>query len=189
MKDIREKFKKISKVIVNTIIIILVVLIISSTIYTIYYNLKTDLSSFLNSSITDILALTIAIIFAYYFVERKSDERKQKEIIEKNIEKIQNYIYDDEIYYIKSKEANDSLTRRIKIRKINNLITYLADYSKKFDFDKKMDELSKNFLEYKGTTEAMSEDNDFSDKSKNNVKRIIETIDDNLEEILHKIYL
>lgn len=189
MKDIREKIKKIAKIIVNVIIIILVLLIISSVAYTSYYNLKNNSSTFWTSSITDILALIIAIIFAYYFVERKSDKRKQKEIIEKNIEKIQSYIYDEEIYSIKSKEANSSLTRSIKIRKIKNLITYLTDYSKKFNFEKQMDELSKNFTEYQKATEAMSEDNDFSEKSKNNVKRIIETLDDNLEEILHKIYL
>ena len=52
-----------------------------------------------------------------------------------------------------------------------------------------MEELSKNFNEYQKVTEAMSQDDDFSDKSKNNVIRIIETLDDNLEEILHKIYL
>lgn len=54
---------------------------------------------------------------------------------------------------------------------------------------KEMEEVSKNFLEYRSCTEEMTQDNDFSDKGKNHSKRIIETLDDNLEEILHKIYL
>ena len=83
----------------------------------------------------------------------------------------------------------NSLTRSIKIRKIKNLITYLSDYSKKFNFEKQFVEISKNFKEYQNITEAMSQDDDFTDKSNNNVKRIVETLDDNLEEILHKIYL
>lgn len=185
----KEKLKNKFKSIINILIIFIVVLVICSTIYSIYYNLKENHTTFWVSSVTDIIAIIIAIIFAYYFVERKSDKRKQKEIIEKNIEKIQNYIYDEEIYSIVSKDVSNSLTRSIKIRKIKNLITYLIDYSKKFDFEKQMEELSKNFSEYQKTTEAMSQDDDFSEKSKNNVIRIIETLDDNLEEILHKIYL
>ena len=52
-----------------------------------------------------------------------------------------------------------------------------------------MDEVLKNFKEYQSATETKTQDDDFSEKSKNNVTRIIETLDDNLEEILHKIYL
>lgn len=184
MKD-KLKIKNI----INFLIGVVVVLTISAVIYAIYYNFKNNLTTFWNSSISDIVTIIIAIVFAYYFVERKSDKRKQKEIIEKNISKIQKYIYDEEIYDIISKENNNSLTRSIKIRKIKNLITYLTDYSKKFNFEKQMEEVSKNFKEYQSVTEAMTQDNDFSEKSKNNVKRIVETLDDNLEEILHKIYL
>ena len=184
MKD-KLKIKNI----LNILIIVVVVLTIGAVGYAIYYNIKNNSSSFWISSISDIVTIIIAIVFAYYFVERKSDNRKQKEIIEKNINKIQKYIYDEEIYNIISKESNNSLTRSIKIRKIKNLITYLTDYAKKFNFTNQMDEVSKNFKEYQSTTEAMTQDNDFSEKSKNNVKRIIETLDDNLEEILHKIYL
>lgn len=184
MKD-KLKIKNI----INFLIGVVVVLTISAVIYAIYYNFKNNSTTFWNSSISDIVTIIIAIVFAYYFVERKSDKRKQKEIIEKNISKIQKYIYDEEIYDIISKENNNSLTRSIKIRKIKNLITYLTDYSKKFNFEKQMEEVSKNFKEYQSATEAMTQDNDFSEKSKNNVKRIVETLDDNLEEILHKIYL
>lgn len=185
----KEKLKSKFKSFINILIVFIVILVICSTIYSIYYNLRENHTTFWTSSITDILTIIIAIIFAYYFVERKSDKRKQKEIIEKNIEKIQSYIYDEEIHSVTSKESSNSLTRSIKIRKIKNLITYLIDYSKKFGFEKQMEELSKNFNEYQKVTEAMSQDDDFSDKSKNNVIRIIETLDDNLEEILHKIYL
>ena len=183
----KEKLKSSIKIIANFLICIIVILVICTTIYSIYYNLKENNTTFWDSSITDILTIVIAIIFAYYFVERKSD--KQKEIIEKNIQKIQKYIYDEELYSVTSKEMCNSLTRSIKIRKIKNLITYLSDYSKKFNFEKQFVEISKNFKEYQNITEAMSQDDDFTDKSNNNVKRIVETLDDNLEEILHKIYL
>lgn len=184
MKD-KQGIKKIG----NALIVILVVLTFVAVIYAIYYNFKKNLSNFWLTSISDVVTMIIALVFTYYFVQRKNDKRKQKEIIEKNIIKIQKYIYDEEIYNIFSKENNNSLTRSIKIRKIKNLITYLTDYSKKFDFVNQMQEVSKNFKQYQNVTEAMTQDNDFSEKSKNNVKRIIETLDDNLEEILHKIYL
>lgn len=185
----KEKLKSSIKLIANILTCIIVIFVIISTIYSIYYNLKHNNNTFWNSTITDVLTIVIAIIFAYYFVERKSDKRKQKEIIEKNIQKIQKYIYDEELYSVTSKEMCNSLTRSIKIRKIKNLITYLSDYSKKFNFEKQFAEVSKNFKEYQSITEAMSQDDDFTDKSNNNVKRILETVDDNLEEILHKIYL
>ena len=184
----KEKLKSSNKLIANIFICIIVIFVIISTIYSIYYNLKHN-NTFWNSTVTDVLTIVIAIIFAYYFVERKSDKRKQKEIIEKNIQKIQKYIYDEELYSVTSKEMCNSLTRSIKIRKIKNLITYLSDYSKNFNFEKQFAEVSKKFKEYQNITEAMSQDDDFTDKSNNNVKRIVETLDDNLEEILHKIYL
>ena len=185
----KEKLKSSIKIIANFLICIIVILVICTTIYSIYYNLKENNTTFCDSYITYILTIVIEIIFAYYFVERKSDKRKQKEIIEKNIQKIQKYIYDEELYSVTSKEMCNSLTRSIKIRKIKNLITYLSDYSKKFNFEKQFVEISKNFKEYQNITEAMSQDDDFTDKSNNNVKRIVETLDDNLEEILHIIYL
>ena len=81
------------------------------------------------------------------------------------------------------------MTRSIKIRKIKNLITYLSDYSNKFNFENEIKEISKNFKDYQSLTETMAQDNDFSSKSKNHVIRILETLDDNLEELVHKIYI
>lgn len=185
MKDKQKSFSTF----INVIVAIVVILTLLSLVYTIWFNLKNNNTNFWNTSITNIISITIAIIFAYYFVQRKNDKRKQKEIIEKNIIKIQKYIYDEEIYLITSKENNSSLTRSIKIRKIKNLITYLSDYAHKFSFDDIMNEISKNFKEYQSKTESMIQDGDFTDKASNDVKRIIETLDDNLEELVHKIFL
>jgi len=188
MTDKRKVVKEIFNFLLKWVMRVIVVIVIVALVYTVYTNFKNN-DSFWNASVTNILTIVVAMIFAYYFVQKNNDKRKQKEIIENNIKKIQNYIYDDEIYNIESKDKNSSLTRSMKIRKISNLITYLSEYASKFKFVKEMEEVSKNFLEYRSCTEEMTQDNDFSDKGKNHSKRIIETLDDNLEEILHKIYL
>lgn len=181
----KERLKKIVKV----ISIILTIVCITSLIYTVIFNLKENCSCFFRANISEVVTIVFAVIFAYYYVELRNDGRKQKEVIENNVKKIQQYIYDNEIYDVSSKKIATSLTRSIKIRKIKNLITYLSDYSNKFNFENEIKEISKNFKDYQSLTETMAQDNDFSSKSKNHVIRILETLDDNLEELVHKIYI
>lgn len=181
----KEKLKKIIRVIIPILAFACIVLLV----YTFIYNILNNYNCFIRTNITDIITIVIAIIFAYYYVEKKNDGRKQKEIIENNVKKIQNYIYDEEIRSVSSKKISTSLTRSIKIRKIKNLISYLKDYSKKYDFEKQYHDICENFKEYQKHTETMSEDDDYSTKNKNHVIRIIETLDDNLEELIHEIYI
>ena len=188
LKDIllqrKEKLKKTIKLIAHLLAFTCILLLFDTFIINLFNN-----KCFFKSSITDVVAIFIAIIFAYYYVEQKNDGRKQKEIIENNVRKIQKYIYDEEIRDITSKKVSNSLTRSIKIRKIKNLISYLNDYSKKYDFEKQYNDICENFKEYQVHTETMAQDNDYSLKSKNHVIRIIETLDDNLEELIHEIYI
>lgn len=187
MKE-KLKFNKIIKYISSLIIYVFTILVLITLIYVVYDNI-TNNANVWKSSIIEILPIIIAILFAYYYVERNNDKRKQKEIIEKNIIKIQKYIYDEEIYKVKNKTISNSLTRSIKIRKINNLISNLKAYSKKYKFSSEIEKIYNDFKKYQALSENMNQDNDYSKKSINNLIRIIETIDDNLEEILHLIYL
>ena len=181
----KERLKKIIKI----ASVILTIICIISLIYTVVFNLRDNYPCFFKTNVSEIVTIIIAVVFAYYYVELRNDGRKQKEIIENNVRKIQKYIYDKEIYEVSSKEIANSLTRSIKIRKIKNLITFLNNYSKKFNFESEFKEISKNFKEYQLLTETMAQDDDFSSKSKNHVVRTIETLDDNLEELVHKIYI
>lgn len=158
-------------------------------IFAVVFNIKENFFCFLKTNVSEIITIIVAVVFAYYYVELRNDGRKQKDIIENNVRKIQKYIYDDEIYDVFSKDIANSLTRSIKIRKIKNLITYLSDYSKKFNFEDDLYEISKIFKDYQSLTEAMAQDDDFSPKSRNHVIRLLETLDDTLEALVHKIYL
>lgn len=183
-----DKLKTIFNLINKTLMIIAVALMFTVLCYVLYYNISNN-DNFWISSIVEILTIIIALIFAYYLVEKNNNKRKQKEIIQSNIKKIQHYIYDSEIYNVQNNTIANSLTRKIKIRKINNLLSYLKDYSEKYKYKKILKKITSDFKDYQRLSEEMIQDNDFNTKSINSLIRIIETIDDNLEEIIHLIYL
>ena len=84
----KERLKKIVKV----ISIILTIVCITSLIYTVIFNLKENCSCFFRANISEVVTIVFAVIFAYYYVELRNDGRKQKEVIENNVKKIQQYI-------------------------------------------------------------------------------------------------
>lgn len=125
----------------------------------------------------------------YFFTKKDNKIEKQKEIIEKIISKIQEYINDNEIIGINEEIIKgDNLTLNLKLRKINNHIKYLEKFADKFDYKDLINNVNSNFHEYKEEICRMKEDGDFIKKSFNNLTRIIHLVDDGIEEILVKIY-
>lgn len=141
-------------------------------------------------SFLSIIVVGILISFLIYFFTKKDNKiGKQKEIIEKIISKIQEYINDNEIIGINEEIIRgDNLTLNLKLRKINNHIKYLEKFADKFDYKDLIDNINNNFHEYKKEISRMKEDCDFEKKSFNNLTRIIHLVDDGIEEILVKIY-
>ena len=125
----------------------------------------------------------------YFFTKKDNKIEKQKEIIEKIISKIQEYINDNEIIGINEEIIKgDNLTLNLKLIKINNHIKYLEKFADKFDYKDLINNVNSNFHEYKEEICRMKEDGDFIKKSFNNLTRIIHLVDDGIEEILVKIY-
>lgn len=182
-----NKIKKTLNPLLSYIVPVLAIAVLISIVIVIFYNVKNN-KHFLCSGITDILTLIIALIFAYYYGKKNNENQKKKEIIEKIIDKVQNIIKDDEIYNINSKTFESRLSLNTKIRKINNNISYLKNFSKYFCYSCEIKIVTEEFMKYRKELDTIEEDRDYEDKRFNNLKRILDLIDDKLEEIKVNLY-
>lgn len=90
----------------------------------IVYNICSQKGEFFKIPIYQVLSLMVAVGVAYYLVQKKNDTRKQKEIIEKSISKIQVLLI--ELIDEKNRECAIALNLN---RQINNKINVLMEYN------------------------------------------------------------
>lgn len=189
MKEkLKNRIKSIFRFIVRVSIIIITLIYIVVLIYSTYNSFNMDVLNFFTTDLSNIGTIIIAIFFAYYFVEQKNDIRKQKEVIESDVKKLKELLYDDEIYTINLRKSRNSLKRRIKIKKIINFFAFLKIYENKFGYKDDMKEVEKKFKEYRLLSEFMIQNNVYSEKNSSKLLMYIEIIDDKLEKIIHRIY-
>lgn len=84
----------------NIVAVLFSVIIVGVTIYNCMYN-----PDFLKTNIGSILTISIAIVVAYILNQRKSDERKKKDQIEKLLIKIQISLSSEYVVLIKSENS------------------------------------------------------------------------------------
>lgn len=89
------------------------------------YNIYSQKAKFFEIPIYHVLSLMVAVGVAYYLVQKKNDIRKQKEMIEKTINKIQLLL--SEVMDEKNWEQAVILNLN---RQINNKINILSQYAK-----------------------------------------------------------
>lgn len=199
-----NKNKNISKYIKITVLIVIslfvIFLLIFKTNQLISWNLKENEEGFYKIDIISLIdtiihffELLVTIVIGYYlmysFTKKDNKIIKQKEIVEKLITKTQNYIYEDCITNIKKETIlNNELILNMQIRKISNHIKYLKKFSDDFDYSDLIDDADKNFFKFKENISKMREDKEFNCKSFNNLTRLINLVDNKLEEILVRIY-
>lgn len=199
MKERKNKnntFKIVVGIII-TIIILIVFIVGSKKLIT--WNV-TNNNSFFRFDIIEYFDLVLSFFslviggvllsfFLYFLTKRDAKIEKKKEFVEKLVTKVQEYIKDAEIMEINKEIINgNNLTLNLKLRKINNHISYLKDLAKGLGYEKLINNISEKFHEYKTEIFRMKEDNDFGKKSFNNLTRIIYLVDDGLEEILVEMY-
>ena len=129
----------IMKVLEGCIIIAIIVLI--------YYNLKNNnLSDFLIAPLYSLVTVLVAIVFAFFFTQRKNDERKVKENAELLLDKIQHIISDERFCVIQKKEDVDFLL--IQIRALSNKIDCFKKIQGKLGITKEINYIIAVFNQY-----------------------------------------
>ena len=89
------------------------------------YNVRIN-EDFLKISIGQILTLLIAIGIAFWATQRKNDERKTKEQIEKIIERIRNIILNQNFYSFETINDSNNAPKifTINVKKLKNSLMY-----------------------------------------------------------------
>ena len=148
------------------------------------YNLCTN-SHFWEASAVNCITMAIAVLVSYFFVQRKSDRRKQKEILLDLIYKLQEQIAHPSMYDV-AQLTKEELTMRN--RSIANKIRILELHKEKFGFGSEATSLTKHFDEYRTLIDDHIEDYDYLKQSKRELQRPLDLIDRMLIEVAMKLY-
>lgn len=163
-----------------TISIIVLVLIVFGI-----YNGITN-KEFWNMSLYNILTLLVAVVVAFYFTQKNNDIRKTKEKAENIFEKIQDIINQDKYYRID--EKTDERELNMMKRTVNNKLKLLEKESSIINNDSEMKYLREKFDEYRAFIDDHINDKKYLEKSEIELKKILNLMDDKIDEIRLKLY-
>ena len=160
-----------------------VVLSLAILIFTIINALRNP--DFIKMSLYNVLTLYIAIIIAYYFSQSKNDERKRKEKLEEIISKIQSSVTSEEAY-ITEETTKDEIT--MFQRNLSQKITVLSSFAIKYKIEEETKYIYDRFYEYKDFIGDHLTDMPFLQKSRIDLKKWLDLIDNKCDEIKLKLY-
>lgn len=164
------------KIVLGIIVVAIVVLAI--------YNIKNN-SEFWASSATTCISLLTAAILSFYFVQRQTDVRKQKEIIIELLESLKDIVDDNQSYNFSGVSKEQVLMRK---RDLNNKISFVKEYSKKFSFDKDMAHIENLFTEYETIIGDHIDDLETLRKLENELRRPLILISQDIFKIMLALY-
>jgi len=165
----------------NLILIISGIIVLNLFTYNLFFN-----SDFLIIPIYHLLNLIVAILFTFYFVQKRTDDRKTKEVLEDLISKIQNEIADKESYNFFI--GFDKKVILQKIRRVRNKIFLLDKFKDKFNITEEVEYISKNFDEYRNDIGEKIEDTNYLINNQKKYLKYLSLIDDKCDQLRIKLY-
>lgn len=183
-----KKVNKTCSKIIHIIPIILIIILIALSIFNIFIFHNCN---FWKINIAQVLTLFIAIIITYYATQRKTDERKIKEQIEKITEKIQNEVSQPNFTKFSTNDNAEEVQKKITMssRKITNSIDILKNYSKVIDISEDVQYIEKEFKEYKDFVSQKVGDLDYLEKSESHLRKYSDNINSKCDYVIQKLYL
>lgn len=174
----------------KSIIIIMGVLIVAVLAISFVNVFSLTSNSFWEMSIAQALTLLVAIVVAFWAVQRKNDERKIKEQIEVITNKIQKIVTAEHFCNFNSiKDSEDAQkTFTMNTRKLKNCIEILKEYSKFINVKDEITYIDERVKEYKEFVSEKVGDLDYLKKSETSLRRYAENIDSKCDSIVLKIY-
>ena len=131
------------------------------------YNIAHN-DEFWNASAVNIITILIAVVISYFLVQRKSDRRKQKEILLDLINKLRLLIDSEETYDFTGQSREEILMRN---RDISNKVQILTDIQTVFGIEEDMKFIQEKITEYLSLVGDHSMDLDYLIKSKKELQR------------------
>lgn len=150
------------------------------------YNMTSN-TEFFKASISNLLTVTVSIVFAFFFTQRLTDDRKKKQVAESLVQKIQNEISDSRFCNIETQSDVDYIG--IKIRTISNNIECLKQISKKLKIVEEVNYIDKKFENYENLYGNHMSQIEHLKNSSIDFKNNIECIDSKCTYIIIKFYI
>lgn len=170
--------RELGKYIISIIVIILLAILI---IYNIINN-----NNFFDFSISSLLTLFTAIFISFYLVQKNTDQRHQKQIYCNLLLDIQKFISNPDIYTFN--ENTNIRTITANKRALSNYIGLINSHSEKFGLKKEADFIKEKFTEYENLIGNHLSDLIYLSKSKEELQRPLDLINNKLYEMMLKLY-
>lgn len=158
--------------------ILIVLLAIAFGVFIIYNIINND--EFWNASAVNIITILIAIVISYFFVQRKSDLRKQKDILLNLINGLQLQISSEKAYNFTGQTGEEILMRK---RDISNKIHILSEIQDAFSLQDEVKFVCDKFDEYEKLISDHISDLEYLAKSQNELRRPLDLINNKLVSI------
>lgn len=176
-KDVRITLNNLKR---SMVIFGLILYIILFCVNMLFYD------KFFEIPIYNLLNLGIAILFAYYFVQKKNDERKLKEIVENIINKIQATVADE----ASSNFSNPIDTKKILqiLRTTNNKIQILIDLEDDLNINDDVEFIKRNFNKYRELIGSNIYNIKILQSKEKELKKQLRLIENKCDELKVKLY-
>lgn len=177
-----DKKKKVTKFLE----VILVIAVLCAAVY----NLLCQTIEFFTISIAQVVSLIVAIVLAFWATQWKSDEQKIKEQMEKLIFSIQAVVSSPDFVIFTCDNTSEEIQKRITmtIRKLNNSIDILAQYSKKINIADDLEYIREQVLGYNNCVSEKVGDLDYLSKSEAHLRMYAENINSKCDHIILQLY-
>ncbi len=162
------------------IIAIICIALIAFAIYNAIVN-----EQFWNASAINIVTVFIGIVISFFLVQRKNDERKQKDILLDLILKLQLQVCDEKTYDL-SGQTQAEITMRN--RDISNKIQILKDTADIFSTQSDVDFVASKFEEYLEFIGNHINELDYLSRSQKDLKRPLDLINNKLFSMAISLY-
>ena len=175
-EECKTRLKKIAKcaaIIAGTILFVWIVI----------YNICCN-DGFWKASAVNCISIATAIIVSYYFVQRQTNLRKQKDILLELVLKFQAQITSNEACFLDGQSKEVIMMRK---RDFSNKINIIKRYSSLFE-EKDVEFIVEKFREYDTLIGDHLEDMDYLSKSTNELRRPLDLIGNKLYDMALHLY-
>lgn len=174
-----KKLRISEKIILGVIVLILFVLGIINIVV-----LKNE--KFFEFSFSTCVSIIVALFVSYWLVNSNQDERNQKEIYLRLLEKTISLVNDSIMFRIC--ETSDVSLILMKKRELNNTLTLLKKYAKKFDVSDEIKFIEERVQEYTDLIGNHQDDLLHLAKCERDLRRPLELIESKIYEVMLKIF-
>lgn len=163
--------------------ILLAILVIALILFTLYNICHND--KFWDASAVNIITILIAVVISYFLVQKKSDKRKQKDILLDLMNKLELQISSEKAYNFAGQTTEEIMMRK---RDISNKIHILSEVQDSFSLQDEIKFICDKFDEYDKLISDHIADLEYLKKSQNELRRPLDLISNKLVSMSINMY-